>query len=62
VLREAVRGHVKLFGEQVRSLNEKVERLAGDVGQRLSDLEGEMDLPTRTILSKIDAHERTHAS
>ena len=59
-LLEKVEGDVKAFGEQVTSLTEKIDRVADELNGRLAALDQKVDLHTRTILSRLDSHERTH--
>ena len=53
-LLEKVEGEVKAYGEQVISLGEKIDRVADEIGHRLTALDGKIALHTRTILSKMD--------
>ncbi len=53
-LLEDVEGKVEAFGDQVISLGQKIDKVAGELGRQLTTLDGKVDLHTRTILSKMD--------
>ena len=68
-LLEAVESKVEAFGDQVISLGQKIDKVAGDLSGQLTALDGKVDLHTRTVLSelravglRLDVHERTHKS
>ena len=52
-LLEQIESHVKAFGEQVLSLNERFDRVANQFDRRLTALDEKVDLHTRTIVSTI---------
>lgn len=53
-LLEQIEGKVEAFGDEVLSLAQKIDKVAGELGGQLTTLDGKVDLYTRTILSKMD--------
>jgi hypothetical protein len=54
VLLEEVEGKVSAYGEQVKSLGEKLDRVAGEFDSRLIALDLKLDAYTRTLMAKVE--------
>lgn len=53
-LLEKVEGEVKTYGEHVKSLEEKLDRVADEFDGRLIALDLKLDKYTHTIMAKVD--------